>query len=44
MHGLIDEAAVWDGANLTGARYTDPELLAAEAWLPPELDATDGVS
>jgi uncharacterized protein YjbI with pentapeptide repeats len=43
MHGLVDEGAVWDGANLAGVRYTDHELLAAEAWLPPELDAADGV-
>lgn len=44
MHGLVDESRRVDGANLTGVRYTDPELLAAEAWRPPELDAADGVS
>jgi uncharacterized protein YjbI with pentapeptide repeats len=42
LHGLVDEAATWSRAKLAGARRTDPELLAAEAWLPPDLDEADG--
>ncbi|NBU42391.1 MAG: pentapeptide repeat-containing protein [Planctomycetia bacterium] len=42
LHGLDEAAATWKNATLVQARRTDAELLAAERWMPPPVDAAAG--
>ena len=35
LHAARDAGAIWDGADLSGARRTDQERLAAETFVPP---------
>jgi uncharacterized protein YjbI with pentapeptide repeats len=35
LHRTNDLHAVWSGADLSGLRKTDPQLVKAEDWKPP---------